>query len=60
MIFQQANAATLRRFFDGFALVVAAVRASLMRLLHFVTMRAFAERGLGQEIVGAARAGSAF
>jgi hypothetical protein len=36
------------------------MRASLMGLLHFVAMGAFAERGLRQEIVGAARAGSAF
>jgi hypothetical protein len=32
--------------------------ASLMRLLHFVAMRTLAERGLGEEVVGAARAGS--
>jgi hypothetical protein len=36
------------------------MRASLMRLLDFVAIGAFAERGLRQEIMGAARAGSAF
>jgi hypothetical protein len=36
------------------------MRASLMRLLHFVAIGAFTERGLRQEIVCAARAGSAF
>src|SRR5271163_315240 len=50
-----------RRFlFHGFAFVIATVWAGLMGLLHFVAIGAFAERGLAEKIVGAARAGSTF
>jgi hypothetical protein len=49
----------LGRLFDGFALIVPAMGASLMRLLHFVAVGAFPERRLGQEIVRPARAGAA-
>src|SRR5215467_3575722 len=39
-------------FLDGLAFVVATVRAGLVRLLHFVAMRALAQGRLGQMIVG--------
>src|SRR5450432_1544017 len=39
------------RFLGGFSLVVATVRADLVRLLHFVAIRTFAERRLGQKIM---------
>src|SRR5205814_5575885 len=45
--------------FDRFTFIVAAAWASLMRLLHFMTMRAFRERGLRQVIVCPASAGAA-
>ena len=43
---------------DRFALVIAAMRADLMGLLHFVAVGALRERGLHQKIVGAAGAGA--
>jgi hypothetical protein len=36
------------------ALINAAMRANLMRLLHFMAVRALRQRGRGQEIVRAA------
>jgi hypothetical protein len=54
------TATSLRRLFDGFALVMPAMWASLMGLLHFVAIGAFAERGLGQKIVCATGAGATF
>jgi hypothetical protein len=36
-----------RSLFDRFAFVIAAVRASLVGLLHFVAIGAFAQRRLG-------------
>src|SRR5215467_1391671 len=40
-----------RGVFDGLALVIAAVRASLVRLLHFVAVGALAQGRLGQMVV---------
>src|SRR5277367_698444 len=63
MIYRQATALGLgrRRFlFNSFAFVIATVWASLMGLLDFVAVGAFAERGLAKKIVGASRAGSTF
>ena len=48
----------LCRFLGGFSLVVATVRADLVRLLHFVAIRTFAERRLGQEIMSPPGAGA--
>src|SRR5262249_44408005 len=44
-------------FLDGLAFIVATVRASLVRLLHFMTMGAFAQGRLGQMIMGPPGAG---
>ena len=43
---------------NRFAFVVAAMRAYLVRLLHFVAIRAFSQRGLDQKIMRPSRARS--
>src|SRR5450432_3109535 len=48
----------LCRLLGGLSLVVATVRADLVRLLHFVAIRTLAERRLGQEIMSPPGAGA--
>jgi len=47
------------RFLRRFALVITAMRTNLVRLLHFVAIRTLGQRGLGQKVIRAARAGPA-
>src|SRR5207248_3522663 len=43
-----------------FALIVAAMRTRLVRQLHFLAIRTFAQSGLGEKIMGPPRAGPSF
>src|SRR5450432_1007106 len=45
---------TLSGFLDGLALILPTIRADLVRLLHFVAVRALGQCGSLQKIVGAA------
>src|SRR5215469_11949610 len=55
-----AKRENLSRFLYRFALVVAAMRTRLVRLLHFMAIRTLAQLRLGQKIVGPPRAGPSF
>jgi hypothetical protein len=48
----------LGRFLSGFPFVITTVGTNLVRLLHFMAIRALAERRLGQKIVSPPGAGA--
>src|SRR5215470_6036172 len=56
----QRNAKSLSRRLYRFALIVAAMRTRLVRLLHLMAIRTFAQLRLGQKIVRPPRAGPSF
>ncbi len=56
---REKNLKSLRcRFLSRFALIVSAMRANLVRLLHFVAVRTLRQRGLRQKVVRPPGAGA--